>query len=133
MILLDTHVLLWLTTGDTKLGRKSRAAIDKHWARQAVCVSAITFWEVGILQSRGRLILPTTATAWRESVLKDGLVEVALDGAIALRTLDFSAMSEDPADKFITASAIAKNATLLTADEKLLAWRHSLLRLDARS
>jgi PIN domain nuclease of toxin-antitoxin system len=133
MMLLDTHVLLWLTTGDAKLGRKSRAAIDKHWERQAVCVSAITFWEVGILQSRGRVILPTTATAWRESVLKAGLLEVALDGAIALRTLDLSATSDDPADKFIAASAIAKSATLITADEKLLAWRHSLLRLDARS
>ncbi len=132
MILLDTHVVVWAAAGDKKLGRKTRTLIEKHWARQQVCVSAISFWEIGVLQLRRRLEIPTTARAWREQILNDGLLEVALDGEIALRTLDFSGLPEDPADRFIVASAIARNAVLVTADERLLAWQHSLSRHDAR-
>ena len=41
-------------------------------------------------------------------------------------------LHRDPADPFFAASAGARNATLVTADEKLLAWNSALLRLDAR-
>ena len=74
MILLDTQVLLWLSFDYGNLGRRAHGAIDRAWARGNAAVSAITFWEVGMLHARGKLRLmsdidqggaPTSsATAW---------------------------------------------------------------------
>jgi PIN domain nuclease of toxin-antitoxin system len=48
VILLDTHALVWLATQDRKLGRKTRALINRFWETNQVAVSAISFWEVGM-------------------------------------------------------------------------------------
>jgi PIN domain nuclease of toxin-antitoxin system len=37
----------------------------------------------------------------------------------------------DPSDRFIVATAIAHDATLLTADQRLLEWRNQLSRQNA--
>ena len=41
VILLDTHVMLWLRLGDARLGPGARSAIDRAWQADEVCVSAI--------------------------------------------------------------------------------------------
>ncbi len=132
MILLDTHVLVWALNDDRKLGRKSRALIERNWAAGEVTVSAILFWEAGMLHSRRRLKLPSPAKNWRDEVLAAGVREIPLDGAIAVRALDLEGLPDDPADRFIAATAILNGAALLTADEKLLGWHHKLERYDAR-
>ncbi len=132
MILLDTHVLVWALNDDRKLGRKSRALIERNWAAGEVTVSAILFWESGMLHSRRRLKLPSPAKNWRDEVLAAGVREIPLDGAIAVRALDLEGLPDDPADRFIAATAILNGAALLTADEKLLGWHHKLERYDAR-
>ena len=131
MILLDTHVLLWLDASDRRLGRKSRTLVDERWTAGKVAVSAISFWEIGRLNERGRIRLNTPVQEWRNQWLAAGIVELALDGATAMRALDLAGLPEDPADRFITATAITHDAALMTADEKLLAWPHSLTRHDA--
>jgi PIN domain nuclease of toxin-antitoxin system len=132
VILLDTHVLVWAVAKDRKLGRKARALIAKEWDVNAVAVSAISFWEVGMLQARGRLHLDTPMEHWRNELLDSGLIELPLDGAVAVRSLDFAEFSEDPADRFIAATALLHSASLLTADEKMLGWKHVLNRVDAQ-
>jgi PIN domain nuclease of toxin-antitoxin system len=132
VIVLDTHVLLWATTDDRKLGRKTRTMIDRKWANGELAVPAIAFWEVGLLEARGRLRLSTPVREWRNAVLAAGAVELALDGNVALRALDLAGLHDDPADRFVVATAVAHEATLVTADERLLAWQHSLERQDAR-
>jgi PIN domain nuclease of toxin-antitoxin system len=133
VILLDTHVLLWAASDDRKLGRKTRNMIDRRWANGELAVPAIAFWEVGLLEARGRVSLSTPVRAWRDAVLTAGAVELALDGNVAVRALDLAALHDDPADRFIVATALAHEATLVTADERLLEWRHSLERQDART
>jgi PIN domain nuclease of toxin-antitoxin system len=132
VIVLDTHVLLWAVTDDRKLGRKTRTMIDRRWAKGELAVPAIAFWEVGLLEARGRLRLSTPVREWRNAVLAAGAVELALDGNVALRALDLAGLHDDPADRFIVATAVAHEGTLVTADERLLAWQHSLDRQDAR-
>ncbi len=132
MIVLDTHVLLWADSDNRKLGRKARATIERRWANGELAVPAIAFWEVGLLQAHGRLHLSTTVREWRNAVLTAGAVELPLDGNIALRALDLAGLHDDPADRFIVATALVHEATLITADERLLRWQHSLERQDAR-
>ena len=132
MIVLDTHALVWADNADSKLGRKARALIDRSWANGEVAVSSIAFWEVGLLQARRRLKLPMSIREWRGAVLAAGVIELPLDGAVAVRALDLAGLHEDPADRFIVATALVHDAALMTADERLLDWRHSMERHDAR-
>jgi PIN domain nuclease of toxin-antitoxin system len=132
VIVLDTHVLLWADCDDRRLGRKARTMLERGWASGDVGVSATTFWEIGLLQARGRVQLPTSMRDWRAAVLAAGVLELPLDGTVAVRALELAGLHDDPADRFIVATALVHDAPLVTADERLLAWQHALERQDAR-
>lgn len=132
MIVLDTHVLVWADSDDRRLGRKARALLDRMWTAGKVAVPAIAFWEAGMLQARRRLVLPTSVGEWRGAVLAAGAVELPLDGAVAVRALDLSGLHDDPADRFIVATALVHGAALVTGDERLLDGPSALERHDAR-
>ena len=132
MIVIDTHVLLWMDSSDRKIGRRTRALIERNWAVGNVAVPAIVFWEIGMIAARKRIRLPAPLPEWRQNLLAAGFLELPLDGAVAVRALDLAGMPADPADRFIVATALEHHASLVTADEKLLAWRHGLERHDAR-
>ena len=68
MILLDTHALVWADSDDRRLGRKARTLIERHWREGKVNVASITFWEVALLQSRGRLSLPECDQSGKKSL-----------------------------------------------------------------
>ena len=132
MIVLDTHVLIWMDADDAALGPQARARIAQEWSAGEVAVSAISFWECAMLVEKGRIVLPLAVEGWRGGLLSAGLFEIPLDGRIALAAAGFADLHRDPADRFIAASAGVRNATLVTADERLLAWNAGLPRLDAR-
>ena len=132
MILLDTHTLVWMDADDGKLGRAARRAIDAQWQAQQVGVSAVSFWECAMLCARGRLELPHATRNWRADLIAAGLVEFPVDGEIAVLATELDALHADPADRFIAATAIQLGATLLTADARLLEWKHRVKRQDAR-
>lgn len=81
---------------------------------------------------RGRLALPEAVTDWRRAVLRHGLIEHPVDGGVAIRAAEIDDLHRDPGDRLIVASALKLGATLVTADERLLAWSGPLDRLDAR-
>ena len=132
MILLDTHVLLWLDRDDAQLGHQARKTIAQAWERCQVAVSVISFWEAAMLNRRGRIHLGLPPERWRADWLEAGLLELPLEGGIALQAVGLDAFHADPADRFIAASAIWHRATLLTADQAILNWPGSLQRLDGR-
>ena len=132
MIVLDTHVLIWEIGGEAKLGRKARSVIERYWQAGTVAVSAVSFWEAGLLHARRRVTLSAPPHEWRDEILTAGIKELPLDGLVALRSLDLTGLPDDPADRFIAATALVHGAALMTADEKILNWRHALERHDAR-
>jgi len=129
--LLDTHVLLWLRTGDARLGNLALREIDRAWHVGEVAVSAITFWEVALLHQKRRIAFSGDVSLWRREQLEQGLVEVPVDGEIGIRANSFAASHGDPADRIILATALDGHR-LLTGDERILAWGGDLDRLDAR-
>jgi PIN domain nuclease of toxin-antitoxin system len=131
VILLDTHVLLWLDRDDASLGAQARATITQAWQAGSVAVSAISFWEAALLDQRGRIALGRSAAQWRSDWLEAGLQELPLDGATALVGAALKDFHADPADRFITATALRHRACLLTADRLILAWPGSLQRTPA--
>jgi PIN domain nuclease of toxin-antitoxin system len=76
-MLLDTHVLVWLALGDKTLGKKTRALLDTALhASESLSVSAISYWEIGMLTDKGRLNLDSVLT--RRASIQMGISEVKL-------------------------------------------------------
>ena len=132
MILIDTHVLLWMLVHDTRLGERSRETIDRSWAENEAAASAMSFWEVAMLQEKGRVTMPVDVSSWRYTLLQDGLIEIPVDGGIAIRANQLPGFHSDPADRLIVATAL-EGHTLVTSDRRILAWPGQLGRLDART
>jgi PIN domain nuclease of toxin-antitoxin system len=130
-VLLDTHAAVWLATADLSLGKRSRALLAAAVTDGTLLISAISFWEISLLLEKGRLQSALPAESLRHRLLQTGIREVPLTGEIAVLSTRLS-LHGDPADRFIAASCVAHGAALLTADERLLAWKHATKRHDAR-
>lgn len=131
-MILDTHTLLWMDRDDPALGPDARRQIEAAWREGSVAVSAISFWEAAMLAERGRIALPVPVERWRADWLQAGLVEIPLDGRIALSSCRLERFHRDPADRFIVATALERNVPLMTADQQILDWKGELERRDAR-
>ena len=122
LLLLDTHVLVWLFEGNTKLGSAARSSIQEAANEGGALVSAITPWEIGLLVSKGRLQIGADVMQWvRVALAKPGVRLVPLEPEIAVASsrLPFE-MHGDPADRILVATARHLGATLVTADDALL-------------
>ena len=132
LILIDTHALIWLDRHDSALGKSSRKLADEALRDEALVVSAITFWEIAMLVVKGRFAMDIDLERWRLDLIGSGLVELPLDGGIGIAAAKLDDLHGDPADRFILATALANDATLLTADQQLLDWPGRLARHNAR-
>ena len=131
MMLLDTHTALWLRSGDTRLGPIARAEIQAAWRSREVAISAISFWEMGMLQAKRRIVYPEDVSVWRLEQLRQGMIEIPVDGETAIRANTLADFHADPADRLIVATAL-EGHELITADERILGWPGTLSRMDAR-
>lgn len=130
MTLLDTHVLLWLRVGEQRLGPRARREIDRAWRSDEVCVSSISFWEISMLQKKGRIALRSEIEPWRHELLSEGIIEIPIDGQVGIRAVGLVGFHSDPADRLIVATAL-NGHRLVTADERILDWAGRLDRLAA--
>jgi len=87
-------------------------------------ISAISFWEVGVLSQKGRLELPEGLKAWREIVLAQaGVVEISVSSEIAAEAVDLPGpFHSDPADRLIVATARLTARHIVTVNERILAY-----------
>ena len=131
-VVLDTHALIWLVEGDRHLGPEARDLAESARSRGSLMVSAMSFWEIAMLVTKGRLELYEPVLAWREVALAHGIWEIPVNGNVAVISNFLDGMPNDPSDRIITASALDLDATLLTADGLLLRWDGALERQDAR-
>ena len=93
--------------------------------------SAISIWEIGMLQQKGRLGNAMNAMQWYEWLLAEGFNELPVTGTIAARAGDLQDMHGDPADRILVAPAL-EGHLLITSDSPILDWAHDLDRFDAR-
>jgi PIN domain nuclease of toxin-antitoxin system len=133
VILLDTQATVWFTTDSNLLGKRSRKMADRAASDGQLVVSAITFWEIALLVAKRRMRSVDSAAETRRLVLDVGIVELPVTGEIAILAAELEGLRADPADRFIAATAVAHNAALMTADDRLLRWRHGLRRHNAET
>ena len=116
MIVLDTHALLWWRSAPDKLGRRARRACERA---DALGVSAISFWEVGVLARRGRVKLRVPLSEWTRDVLAGPNLEgLAITPEIAVIAAGLG-MHGDPADRLVTATALHHGCPLVTRDDAI--------------
>ena len=131
VILLDTHAAIWFMRNDPALGKKARTIALAALEKDQLAISAISFWEIALLVAKRRLRTLKDPTEQRRRMISAGLLELPLTGDIALQAVALDNLHGDPADRFIAATAVAHEATLMTADETLLNWRSKLRRINA--
>lgn len=122
MLLLDTHIWLWLAGGEPRFNAASTAAIQDALAKDALFLSPISMWEIALKASRGKLELPHAIPAWMHQALDfPGLHLAPITVEIACECAALPAeFHGDPADRIIAATARAEHFTLLTHDKRLL-------------
>lgn len=123
MILVDTHVLIWVTNRIPKLGPHSINILDTSDVG-GVLVSAITPWEIAMADKKGRIPLGMDVAQWLDEVLKHPRIAlVPLSPSISVESVrlpgDFHG---DHADRIIVATARNLGVPLLTADGPILAY-----------
>ena len=115
MILLDTHVVVWLAFDQAQLSMKARAAIDD--ARQngdGLAISDITLLELATLSSKGRIRLDISLESFLREV-EARFVVLPISGRACVRALGLPATyPKDPADRIIGATALVEGLSLLT-------------------
>ena len=126
MIALDTHALVWWVSDPARLGARARKAIEAAINEgDQLAVSSISTWEIAMLVAARRLELTMDVDTWVARVESyPGLTFVPVDNRIALRAVQLDGFSHrDPADRIIVATALGLGATLVTADERIRAYR----------
>lgn len=119
-LLLDTHIWVWSLLEPARLSRSvSRALADPA---NEIWASPISVWEILVLCQKGRLVLHPDPVAWLSSaLLRIPLKEATLTHDVALATTQVALHHQDPADRFLAASARVYGLTLVTSDHNLLA------------
>jgi len=123
-LLVDTHILIWLAEGAAELASASVARLEDATLADGLAVSAISFWEVAMLQERQRITLSLPVQRWRDIVLEtSGFIESPLSGEIAIESVTLPGkFHNDPADRMLIATARLNGWTLATRDEKILSY-----------
>ncbi len=122
-LLLDTHIALWLDTGDDRLRSTTRGLIDDCWrAGGTLCLSAVTIWEIALLVDTGRIELDLPIEGWVTRFFeRPGITPVPLGHRAASRSYQPHQLPHrDPADRLLIATAIDLGCPLVTYDERIL-------------
>lgn len=120
MILLDTHVVVWLAFDPELISQKAKAAIDRaRKSANALAICDITLWELATLVGKGRIRLNISLESFLQEV-EARFVVMPLSGRICARAMGLPAIyPKDPADRIIGATALLAGLSLLTADRKI--------------
>ena len=112
-LLLDTHVVLWELSGSRRI---SAAATDAIQQATELLFSVVSFAEIGVKASLGKLTVPEDL---HEHVLRSGLRILGLDVDHGLAVADLPMHHRDPFDRLLVAQARSQQLTIVTADRRI--------------
>jgi PIN domain nuclease of toxin-antitoxin system len=125
-VLLDTHVWLCLASGTAGVLRAPVLQAIEHAGQSGgVLVSIVSIWEIALLESHRRIVLPLPVRDWVALAL--ARPEIKLVGLNRPATVIDSVnlpgeLRGEPADRFLIATARAQRATLITRDKRIVTY-----------
>ena len=122
-LLLDTHIWLWSALEPARLSKRvSRALVD---STNELWLSPMSVWEALVLARKKRVALEPSPEQWVRRALDElPIHEAHLNHEVAIRSETIRLRHTDPADRFLVATALVHELTLVTADRRLLESRH---------
>ncbi len=119
-LLLDTHILLWSLLEPNKLTKEVRVHLNE--ISNELWLSPVTTWEIIILAEKKKIELASPNPAdWIKKVYsRIPFKEAILNHEVAIQSRKLNLPHQDPADRFIAASALVFDLTLITSDKRLL-------------
>jgi len=116
-LLIDTHILIWVLEGSTKLSAKAKAMLrdpeNEHW------VSAASVWEIAIKSSLGKLTLGRPLRELEKGITVAGfrILDISVRHAAAVPEIELA--HSDPFDRMLLAQCEVETLRLLSADRAL--------------
>ena len=120
LILLDSHVVIWLARDYERISPTAQSAIQNARKKErGLAVSCITLVEIARLAAHGRIrFTPDTETVLAD--IEDRFIVLPITRNIALQAFELpEGYPNDPVDRIIGATALTEDIPLLTADREI--------------
>jgi PIN domain nuclease of toxin-antitoxin system len=118
-ILLDTHIWIWYLSGSARLPKRYRVCLNRD--NNQIWLSPISVWETLVLAEKGKLRLKPDPISWIQQSLKRWPIkEAPLSIQVSIKSRQLDLPHQDPADRFIGATALIYDLALMTMDERLI-------------
>lgn len=129
--LLDTCAILWLLEKPNKLNSRVRKLIeDPH---QEVFASTISFWELSIKHSLGKLGINNFDLEDLDAILLDdlfiGIIGINEQESLSYFRLPYFGEHRDPFDRMLAWQAIKRDMALISSDPAFEQYRQCGLRV----
>lgn len=116
-LLLDTHIWIWSLTQPKRLSRRVQTELEDQ--NNELWISPVSTWEFLLLHARGRIRVAGNSREW-VSRASAYMREAPLTHEIVLAAQELPLEHQDPADRFLAATASVLGLTLITSDRRLL-------------
>jgi PIN domain nuclease of toxin-antitoxin system len=116
-LLLDTHALIWLISGDNRLGEQAKEAFLNQ--DNKLYFSKASLWEMTIKVSLGKLVLAEHwLTAIEKEMISNGIqwLEIEIDHCKTLAGLPIH--HRDPFDRLLISQAISESMSIVSIDDQ---------------
>ncbi|MCF8077122.1 MAG: type II toxin-antitoxin system VapC family toxin [Desulfotignum sp.] len=119
-LLLDTHILLWSLNGSDRLLPEMKNALEEP--SNTLWLSPITIWEMLMLHEKDRIRIDhSDPVKWIRKVLNSiPFKEAPLNHEVAVQSRQVKLPHQDPADRFLVATALVYDLIFMTVDQKIL-------------
>jgi PIN domain nuclease of toxin-antitoxin system len=120
LILVDTHVIVWLAFDETRISKPAGSAILKARENgEGLAISDVSLFELARVFNRERVRLVISVESALAEVERRFAV-LPITGPISLRTLSLpEAYPKDPVDRIIGATALVEGIPLITANREI--------------
>jgi PIN domain nuclease of toxin-antitoxin system len=120
MILLDTHILIWLLIAPENLAPKAKKVILAARKSGPLVLSAISLWEMAWLAQNKRIDVDVSVDSFVKKCASYVQV-LPITPEIAVRSVQFpKSYPNDPPDRIIGATALVEGIRLLTHDKLIV-------------
>lgn len=119
MLLLDTHVVIWLALEPERISQTAIQSMITARQQGGLSIAACTVWEIAVLHAKAKIRLDASVDEFLQRVEKAYTI-LPLTRQIAVRGTQLATpYPNDPADRQIGATALLHGLQLVTADRPI--------------